>query len=208
MSLKDRVIERFGNKAFSMRPTFYNNEGALRFELGTGDDRLSYLITAFYRLNTILGDLGFKDQPVGIVSYIYSYESTDIEQEASLHRQLLPFARNLASWGLGKFHKTDFIKIPNDEHSFCSYHFSTASLNDFGVARSIMEHLLRDFGGSNDTPLLMLFNIELGIMINPYDDRGMDVFGPNRDLLKMLYDKHSDWLLDYDRERMDAEYQD
>lgn len=208
MSLKDCAIERFGYKAFSMRPSFYNHEGALRFELGVGDDNLSYMSNAVYRFNALLDDLGFKDQLVGIASYIYTYEPNDIEQVDPLYQQLLPFARNLANKGFGKFDKTNFIQIPNDEHSSCSFHFSTTSLNELGVAQSIMEHLLRDFGGSNDTPLLMFFNIELGIIINPYDNRGMDVFGPNRDFLRKLYHKRYEWLLDYDRQRMDAQYRD
>lgn len=206
MSLKDQVIERFGNKAFSMRPTFYNNEGALRFELGVGDDRLTYLITAFQRLNTVLDDLGFKDQPVGIAASIYTYSSTEEEPAPPLHLQLLPLARMIWNCNLGKFKKSELLLIPTDETCSCATHISQTNLNDFSVSRSILDHLLRDFGGSNNTPLLMLFNLDLGIMINPYDDRGMDIFGPNRDLLKMLYNKRNDWLLDYDREQMDSYY--
>ena len=95
MSLKDQVIERFGDKAFSMRPTFYNNEGALRFELGVGDDPLSYKISALKRFNTILDDLGFKDSPVGVAAYCYTYEASDFTPPELLHQQLLPFARSI-----------------------------------------------------------------------------------------------------------------
>lgn len=208
MSLKDQVIKRFGNKAFSMRPTFYNNEGALRFELGVGDDRLTYLITAFHRLNTVLDDLGFKDQPVGVAASIYTYQSTEEEPASPLHQQLLPLARMIENWNLGKFKKSELVLSSTDENTYYATHLSLTNLNDFSVSRSIFEHLLRDFGGSSNTPFLMLFNLELGIIINPYDDRGMDVFGPNHDLLKKLYNKRNDWLLDYDREQMDAVYKD
>jgi hypothetical protein len=49
-----------------------------------------------------------------------------------------------------------------------------------------------------------LFNIPEQIMVLPYDDRGMDVAGPNRPLLKELYEAFSHYLLDYDRAAMDA----
>jgi Domain of unknown function (DUF3885) len=207
MSLKDQVIERFGNKAFSMRPTFYHNEGALRFELGVGDDSLSNKITALHRFNTLLDDLGFKRHPIGIAAYCYTYDTSKYEKATPLHQQLLPFARELSIWADTKFSKSDFLRIPNDDNGFITYHFSETSIDHGLLSDWIIRHLLRDFGGSN-TPLLMLFNIDLGIIINPYDNRGMDVFGPNHDLLKRLYHKRNHWLLEYDRERMDELYKD
>ena len=207
MSLKDQAIERFGNKAFSLRPTFYNNEGALRFELGAGDDSLSYKITALHRFNTLLDDLGFKRHPIGIAAYCYTYDSSEDNEATPLHQQLLPFARELSIWADTKFSNSEFLRVSNDDNGFITYHFSQISINQGLLSSWIIRHLLRDFGGSN-TPLLMLFNTDLGIMINPYDSRGVDIFGPNRELLKMLYDKRNDWMLDYDRERMDAVYQD
>lgn len=40
------------------------------------------------------------------------------------------------------------------------------------------------------------------VLVHIYDDRGMDVISLQRDTLLALYKKHSDWLLDYDRERI------
>ncbi len=214
MSLKDQIIERFGNKAFSMRPTFHNNEGALRFELGVGDDPLSYKVTALNRFDTILDDLGFKESPIGVAAYCYTYDANEFEPPEPLHRQLLPFARRIRTWGDIKFCRSEFLLLPHefDPHlpnstGISAYHFGMCSIDQGLFSSWLMYHLMHDFGIC-ETPLLMLFNLDLGIMINPYDDRGMDVFGPNRDLLKMLYDKRNDWLLDYDRERMDAAYKD
>jgi hypothetical protein len=41
-----------------------------------------------------------------------------------------------------------------------------------------------------------LFNISKGIAAHPYDDRGMDVFGPNRSDLKDLGGRHAVLLLE------------
>lgn len=43
-------------------------------------------------------------------------------------------------------------------------------------------------------------------MVFPYDDRGMDVVGPNKNLLLQLYRQHHPYLLDYDRDAMDATF--
>ncbi|HYW07655.1 MAG TPA: DUF3885 domain-containing protein, partial [Longimicrobium sp.] len=45
-------------------------------------------------------------------------------------------------------------------------------------------------------------DVERGILVHPYDDRGMDVIGPNRELMAAAYSRFTGYLLDYDRERM------
>lgn len=49
-----------------------------------------------------------------------------------------------------------------------------------------------------------IMDLERGLMLFPYDDRGMDAVAISRDLLRPCYLKFNDWLLDYDREWMDA----
>ena len=51
-----------------------------------------------------------------------------------------------------------------------------------------------------------LADVERGVLAHPYDDRGMDVIGPDKALLKELYDRFNAYLLDYDRARMDARF--
>lgn len=53
---------------------------------------------------------------------------------------------------------------------------------------------------------LYLFEFQKQIAVLPYDDRGMDVVGPNRVFLKALYESCKTYLLDYDREEMDKYY--
>lgn len=43
-------------------------------------------------------------------------------------------------------------------------------------------------------------------MALPYDDRGMDVVGPNKALLSVLYNKHYQYLLEHDRAEIDATF--
>ncbi len=43
-----------------------------------------------------------------------------------------------------------------------------------------------------------------GVMLDVYDDRGMDVIATQRESLLDLYRSRGDWLLDYDRPRMAA----
>ena len=51
--------------------------------------------------------------------------------------------------------------------------------------------------------ILYLFTLPQGVMVFHYDDRGIDVVGPNETLLRQLYCQHQEYLLDYDRPEMD-----
>ena len=66
--------------------------------------------------------------------------------------------------------------------------------------------LSSDFGSIEPSPTadIYLFNLDKEVMVFPYDDRGMDIVGPNKQFLKDQYDKFGHYLLDYDREAMDA----
>lgn len=51
-----------------------------------------------------------------------------------------------------------------------------------------------------------LFSLKKSILVFPYDDRGMDVVGPNGEFLSTLYETHQAYLLDYDRASMDKTF--
>lgn len=42
-------------------------------------------------------------------------------------------------------------------------------------------------------------NSTTGLILNLYDDRGMDVISTTSEVLKPIYERFNDWLLDYDR---------
>ncbi len=68
--------------------------------------------------------------------------------------------------------------------------------------------LTKDFGTVRPNPgcMVYLFNLKSELMVWAYDDRGMDVVGSNKTVLEELYNKHSSYLLDYDRAVMDATF--
>ena len=54
---------------------------------------------------------------------------------------------------------------------------------------------------------IRLFDLAKNILVFPYDDRGMDIVGPNHGLLASLYKKHNGMLLNYDRDSMRATFE-
>lgn len=47
-----------------------------------------------------------------------------------------------------------------------------------------------------------LVDLERGVSVNAYDDRGMDVTAIAKETISGLYQQFDKWLLDYDRTRM------
>ncbi|MFA0040090.1 DUF3885 domain-containing protein [Vibrio chagasii] len=43
-----------------------------------------------------------------------------------------------------------------------------------------------------------IFDLELGVLAHPYDDRGMDLVGGNKFMLSRIYKQFNSWLLKYD----------
>ena len=54
--------------------------------------------------------------------------------------------------------------------------------------------------------LSYLADLDRGVLAYVYDDRGMDLTALERDTLLTLYRERKDWLLDYDRARIDEAF--
>lgn len=60
-----------------------------------------------------------------------------------------------------------------------------------------------DIGVTPQAPVISkLVDIERGVTVYAYDDRGMDITALNADRVSGLYTQFERWLLDYDRPRM------
>ena len=40
-----------------------------------------------------------------------------------------------------------------------------------------------------------------------YDDRGLDIISADKEILGPIYKKQKDWILDYDREQIDKQFE-
>lgn len=50
-------------------------------------------------------------------------------------------------------------------------------------------------------------NIDKKLIFHMYDDRGLDVVSADKETLRPIYKKHNDWILDYDREQIDKQFE-
>ena len=197
MTTKEELHAVFGPRAFDFG-LFYAHEGALRFELSRGGPHLEQFAQAFDRGREIL-DFLFRDSR-RIVVVVSQDGAGRLLRHLSLFRSLracdIPVSRPLGTW-----------TEPLDEE------WGGEAARTLVAFRCDREALHRLLWGAVAVDLgvrprlegaLSLADPERGILAHPYDDRGMDVIGPNRELLAELYHRFNGYLLDYDRARMDA----
>lgn len=67
----------------------------------------------------------------------------------------------------------------------------------------LWNQVAHDIGVAPQAPVMSkLVDLEHGVSVDAYDDRGMDVTSIARDTISGLYRQFDKWLLDYDRPRM------
>jgi hypothetical protein len=179
---------------------FYNFPGGLRFELSEGGSALDQVLTALRKSTAICEDaLGHGGFVVHLKRFVGAtrFELRDTLRELNLAGISIPRLRS--AW----------VETNEDDDWGDGYWVNCA----FEVHASKLQNLLwcalvTDFQPVRPNPhcLIYLINAENGVLIHPYDDRGMDVICKTPLLLKKLHEKHNPWLLDYDRAAMDQSF--
>ena len=109
----------------------------------------------------------------------------------------------IASWS-GFFWPTDREDEEADE-----WEHRALQLNWERTDVLLWNQIAADMGVSPQAPVqTKLLDPNRGLMLYAYDDRGLDIIGLEGGQLDFLYREHNDWLLDYDRERMKAVFED
>jgi len=203
MKLDQQILQDFGSSVFQ-RPLFYSYSPGLRFRLSESGNALEPFLLALRRATLICKDI-FADDP--IVACLRKHSGTGHFE----HRRTL---QSLASAG---------VSIPNQRSIWSEEIDPEEWLHErspecwlylsFEVPASLLETLLwcalaKDFHMIQPNPGcdVYLFNLQKKVVVFPYDDRGMDVVGPNRELLAVLYKRHQSYLLDYDRHAMEISF--
>lgn len=192
---RDEIRRVFGSAALEWG-LFYRNVPALRFELSGGDGYVEMFTRAYDRAREILSVVFADTRELTVV--LSEVGGGGMRSHLSGFRALrgcgIPLPRPYAAWS-----ETTGEEWDHEERGFLAFRCAPAMLNrllwgalatEIGVRPRLVSHLY-------------LADPERGILAHPYDDRGMDVIGPNHTLLRELYTRFDAYLLDYDRARMD-----
>jgi hypothetical protein len=191
----DELYRVFGEDAFEGR-LFYANEPALRFELSRGGSHIEQFTRAYDRAREI-ARYAFRDSASLVVVLALFGEGPPLRQ-VSVFRSLracgVPMGRPRSCWS--RSFEDDTCR---EHHTFVAFRADASVLDGL-----LWGALAGDLG---IRPALLagvyIADPERGLLVHPYDDRGMDVIGPNRERLAELFARFHHDLLDYDLERME-----
>lgn len=196
MNYRIAIEETFLGRAF-LRPLFYSYPGGLRFELSEGGHAIDQFLTAHHKASKVCRDIFSGKDNLTICLRVSCFQESKFTYRSNL--------RDLADAGI-KIPRSRFLwleEVAEDCLLLVAFSASTILL-----PRLLWCALSADFGSIRPRPLcsVYLFNLDARVMAFPYDDRGMDVVGPNSSLLERLYRKHGVYLLEHDREAMRASF--
>ncbi|MGY2337685.1 DUF3885 domain-containing protein [Pseudomonas sp. SDO5532_S415] len=204
MNLELEIGSVFGGKAF-VRPLFYSYPGGLRFELSEIGGAIEQFLSALRKSTKICSDIFAGETTLVACLRIHS-GSNPFAHRAVIH--------DLRSAGIEIPTKRSVWRDEIDPSEwYCEnepeYWINAAFEAPVTLLQAILWcALAKDFAVIQPKPRcdFYLFNLKQRIVAFPYDDRGMDVIGPNTSLLLQLYRRHHADLLDHDRPLMDITF--
>lgn len=189
------------------KPLFYNYDYGLRYEVGIPSLSIykdnnqevlnkEYFEKALYRAKKLFETIFEPDDNICIVFQKYSEGRQRIQKNSYIFKSI------------NHFDKIEYLKVKKlyreEQHSKNEHYRRIAihtKLNNIDYSTIINKAIYTDFEGSNIESFFI--NIDKDVIYNIYDDRGLDIIAKDKKILKKLYTEFNDWILDYDREKID-----
>jgi hypothetical protein len=178
----------------------------LRFELNQGGSNVTMFTSSYDRARVLARAVLRTDDLVGVIA---AYPEPKSELGAKWR-----------GWTKGTaFGHLEEMGVPTEPHlaTWSGYCWPDQAIDDEGepwVHRAIRltwdqadillwNQVAHDIGIMPQAPVMSkLVDLERGVSVNAYDDRGMDVTSIAKETISGLYQQFDKWLLDYDRPRM------
>ena len=195
------------------RPLFYNSPFGLRFEIGPSDQEIwndenkklnrKYFSVALERAMNIFQGVFDPSDNIEIVYQIFSDGRRKIKKRSFIFKQV----KSLANANIDLSDHRDIYSEDLDYKCECWKRVTIS-----GITASELDTVqLFKAAINTDFPSLQpqfngecyLINRTKQLVLNLYDDRGMDIVSSNKESLNGLYKSHNNLILDYDRESID-----
>jgi len=196
------------------RPLFYKCSYGLRFEIGPSDVEIwnednetlnnEYFSLALERAMSIFQASFEPSDEIAIAYQIYSDGRKKIKKRSSIFKYVTDIDK-------ANIQFSDHRDIYEENIDFKCECWKRVTISNITASNIDAEQLLKatintDF--PSRTPHFKgecyLINKTKQLVLNLYDDRGMDVVSTNKDQLQGLYRSHNKMILDYDRDKIDS----
>lgn len=189
-SLRDGLYRVFGPRALDAG-LFYAHAPALRFELSRGGSAIDQFTQAYDRIREIVPQIFGDDARLTAVIVCYDPDTSIRALVTALRRCGVRTGRPRACWR---------DQREDSDRTLLAFTVHPAMLNGL-----LWAAIAADLGIHPRLPATVyLADLERGILIHPYDDRGMDVIATQAGRLAEWFHRFRGHLLAYDVARMES----
>lgn len=188
-------------------PLFYQAKTGIRFELGVpyrGIEHPSYFTNIQLRSTLLFDELFDKDSNILVV--VKSYQS--IEPYCCFNQGEDVFPRYIKNKNIVnnvECVETEKHYEENGDLSGVSYQYilkckkEDIDYKGINLAKSHMDFAIKPYISDG----VFFINTDKHIIFFMYDDRGLDIVSEEKNSLSNIYEKYNDWILDYDKVKID-----
>ena len=173
---------------------FYKHQPALRFELGGGESAIDYFTQAYDRARSIAAFAFASSERLTVIQTYY------FSEKHAGKRRLLRANHRCGVLPLSQIESLISPVTGDDEAQRYMIAFEVQAEMLPRLLWGILAAELKIKPSLNGE--LYIADIDGGVLIHPYDDRGIDIIGPNTASLSAIFQRYNAWLLQYDMHRM------
>ncbi len=190
-------------------PLFYNWDYGLRFEIGLPTIPIfkdkevfnrEYFEKALLRAKKLFEATFEPNDRVYAVFQRYSDGRQKIKRNNYVFKSITQFDK-IEVFKIKNLYK-DFDEREDNRREHYHRIAVHTKLNNIDYSNIINRAIHKDFGGGFIQSFFI--NIDKGIIYYLYDDRGLDIIAKDKNTLKKLYLEFNDWILDYNRKKIDS----
>lgn len=209
MRLNEYMLETFPNLELRS-PLFYNGDIGIRFKLGANYDynniyeNCPYLEGVYNRAIALFQSLHSKTDDIYIVVDVNDYADGE-----TFKHKLNIFSKYVKEKSdLFKLQKNTipYVFPEDDEDGLYKTHRFTlkCKVSDLKYIPMLKAICNQDMGIKPSIFHRVYFiNVNKNTIFHIYDDRGCDVLAIAPDTIRDMYHTYNDWILDYDRKKID-----
>ncbi|MEZ5479074.1 MAG: DUF3885 domain-containing protein [Thiolinea sp.] len=186
------------------KPLFCKWPIGLRFEIGPDEIELcdEYFSIALQRAVSIFESVFSCGDEIEIIYQQYSDGRKKIRKGNFIYKQVAIKSKEQIQHSDVR----DIYELDYKSECWKRLIFSRLTLEDINYENILLSLINTDFSLRKPSMLGECFfiNRTKNIILNLYDDRGMDVISATKESLASLYKSKSDWILSYDRKKIDS----
>jgi len=194
----------FGDYAL-VSPIFYGFPISIRYQIGMGlicdGKEEKYVKNAIHRAFAVFNELFNKDDDIYVVVNSYEDNPNDMADDDISVVHPLIHIKDECNF-VFTFTVEDALKhLISNSHT---RYILKAAVRDVQVEKLLEEIAWSDIDGRNSLRgCVYWINPRNNVIYHFYDDRGLDVASNSKANLEHIYSKFNDWILEYDRKRID-----